>query len=96
MLLCLIEIFSEFQEQTGGNLIFDAAFTTATVADIAAHQGACQESGTDGVIMIRIISFRGTAAMVVITYGSITGGIKIPFLFVAPSAGLSQNKPRFF
>lgn len=29
--------------------------------------------------MIRIISFRGTAAKVVITYRSITGEIRIPF-----------------
>lgn len=40
--LCLIEIFSEFQGQTGGILICVAGFTAATVADTAAHQGACQ------------------------------------------------------
>ena len=40
--------------------------------------------------MIRIISFRGTAAKDVITYSSITGGISIPFY----SSLLEQSLPK--
>lgn len=81
--LC-IEIFSTFHGQMGGILIFVPGFTT--VAGTTAHRGTCQ-----GVIMIRVISFRGPAAKVMLTSSYITGGMRIAFYW-----SLSQPFPNNF
>lgn len=88
--LCLIEIFSEFQGQTGGNSYLCRWVYRSHGYRYSGSSGCLAGPGTEGVIMIRIISFRGTAAKVVITCSSITGGIRIPFY----SSLLQQSIPK--
>lgn len=74
--LCLIEIFSGADR---GNSYLCRLVYRSHSCRYSSSSGCLSGPGTEGVIMIRIISFRGTAAKVVISYSSITGGVRIPF-----------------